>query len=147
MMTKPAAFKATYSDLRFVKSRKIAQIVLEMPLEQADAFLSAFGTPNPAEEKWVAIARLTEQARVEDKPAREHVEWNNLRPSAQAAIRCDDPLFHQFLEVQGKTTAIQKVRWACDVASRSELDRDDEARSKWEEIDEQFIEWKRRRKL
>ena len=46
-----AAFKATYSDLRFVKSRKVAQIVLELPLEQADGFIQAFGTPNPRQKR------------------------------------------------------------------------------------------------
>lgn len=149
-MTQPAAFRATYSDLRFVKTRKVAQVTLELPIEQAGDFVAAFGAPNPAEEKWVAIARLSEKAQPqpeETKPEHEHTNWHSLRASAQAAIRCDDPLFWQFLVVSSKEEAIKKVRWACDVSSRSLLDRDADARSKWDEMDEQFIEWKRRRKL
>lgn len=145
-MTRPAAFRATYSDLRFIKTRKVAQIVLEMPLESADAFLAAFGTPNPSEEKWCAIARLVDH---DDKPQTEHEHkpWDSLRPSAQAAIRCDDPMFWQFLSVSNKDQAAENVRRSCDVPSRSQLDRSYDARSKWEAMDEAFMEWKRLRKL
>lgn len=146
-MTQPAVFRATYSDLRFVKSRKVAQIVLEMPLESADAFLAAFGTPNPAEEKWCAIARLVEPPLEEAQPEPDHKNWHNLRPSAQAAIRCDDPLFWQFMGAGGHIEAVRKVREVIGIISRKELDTDNMARSRWEEIDGAFIEWKRRRKL
>lgn len=146
-MTQPAAFRASYSDLRFVKTRKVAQITLELPIEQAGEFVAAFGAPNPSEEKWVAVARLVEQKPEEAQPEPTHKDWHNLRPSAQAAIRCDDPLFWQFLGVNNKDAAITKIRWACEVESRAELDRDNDARSKWDEVDGQFIEWKRRRKL
>jgi hypothetical protein len=146
-MSHPAAFRATYSDLKFIKTRKIAQIVLEMPLEQASDFIAAFGAPNPAEEKWVAVARLVDKTPEEPRQEHEHKNWHALKLSAQAAIRCDDPLFWQFLVVSDKKQAVEKVRWACEVKSRAELDRDVSAGSKWEELDEQFIEWKRRRKL
>lgn len=146
-MTKPAAFRATYSDLRFIKTRKVAQIVLEMPLEQADAFLAAFGTPNPAEEKWCAVARLVDHPAEEAQPEPDHHGWHELRPSAQAAIRCDDPLFWRFIMVNTKERAVAAVREACGVKSRSELDKRHDARVLWEHLDGQFIEWKRRRKL
>ena len=142
-----AVFRAAYSNLTFVRSRKVASISLELPIEQADAFIAAFGSPNPAEEKWVAIARLVEQQAEEQPDRREHHAWTELRPSAQAAIRCGDPMFWQFLVVTDKAGAVEKVRWACDVKSRSELDRNYDAQTKWEEMDEQFMEWKRRRKL
>lgn len=148
-MTQPAAFRATYSDLRFVKTRKVCQIVLEMPLESADAFLSAFGTPNPAEEKWCALARLETDLRADairnDEPA--HKRWDEIRRTAQAAIRCSQPLFWEFFCVGNKRQAEEKVRWACEVDSRSKLDSDINASSKWDEIEAQFMEWKRRRKL
>lgn len=146
-MTQPAAFRATYSDIRFVKTRKVCQVVLEIPLEQADSFLSAFGTPNPAEEKWCAIARLTDKPPQEAQPEPEHTGWHNLRPSAQAAIRCEDPLFWQFMMVNTEEKVVAAVREACGVKSRSELDRRKDAQMLWEHIDGEFIEWKRRRKL
>ena len=147
-MQQQAAFRATYSDLRFVKTRKVCQIVLEMPLENADAFLSAFGTPNPAEEKWCALARLVDyQPPEEAQPEPDHHGWHDLRPSAQAAIRCEDPLFQQFFLTEDKDDTVRKLRNTLKVASRSELDRNDEARNRWERVDGEFIEWKRRRKL
>lgn len=45
-----AAFKDTYSDLRFVKSRKVAQVVVELPIEEASRFVEAFGAPDPSKE-------------------------------------------------------------------------------------------------
>lgn len=54
-----SAFKATYSDLKFIKTRNSVQIVLEVPREAAsEALLVLGGMPNPAAETWVAVARL-----------------------------------------------------------------------------------------
>ena len=142
----PAAFRATYSNLTFVRSRKVAVVSLELPIEQASDFIAAFGAPNPAEEKWVAIARLVEQHE-EAQPEPAHKNWHALRPSAQAAIRCEDPLFWQFLEVENKDAAVQNVRYSCNVVSRSSLDKDPNAAERWSSVDGAFIEWKRARKL
>lgn len=58
-MAAPAAIQATFADFKIIRGRKIAQIICEIPLEQADAALSVLGgIPNPATEAWVAIARL-----------------------------------------------------------------------------------------
>lgn len=59
----PAVFRATYSDLRIVKARKLFQVVLEAPLEQMETFVRLFGAPNPSAEKWCAIARLRDETR------------------------------------------------------------------------------------
>src|ERR1043165_3840449 len=54
-----AAFQATYSDVKLIKSRKVVQIVFEIPLEGWDAAsLALGGMPNPAAEVWCGIARL-----------------------------------------------------------------------------------------
>lgn len=50
--------QGTYSDLKIIKSRKVVQVIVELPIEQANAFVEMFGMPNPAEEVWVAIAEL-----------------------------------------------------------------------------------------
>lgn len=55
----PSAFQATFSDVRLVKGRKVCQLVFELPLEGADAALSALGGfPRPDREVWVGVARL-----------------------------------------------------------------------------------------
>lgn len=59
MNTRSAAFRATYSDFRLVKGRKVVQFVFEVPLEAADeAFKAVGGMPNPMAEQWFAIAKL-----------------------------------------------------------------------------------------
>ena len=58
-MTKPAAFKGTYADWKLVKTRGVVQIIVEVPLaESDDAYEILGGMPNPAQERWVAIAAI-----------------------------------------------------------------------------------------
>ena len=53
------AIAGTFSDFRLIKGRKVAQFIIEVPLETADQALAALGgIPNPHAEKWVGIARL-----------------------------------------------------------------------------------------
>ena len=62
MDEKPAAFSATYSDFKIVKTRDTAQFIFEVPLKAADHALNVLGgVPQPMEERWVAIARLEKQ--------------------------------------------------------------------------------------
>jgi len=58
-MDKPAAFSATYSDLKLIKTRKVVQFVFEVPLEAAEHAMNVLGgMPSPMTESWFAIARL-----------------------------------------------------------------------------------------
>lgn len=143
-----AAFKATYSDLRFIKSRKVAQIVLELPLEQADGFIQAFGTPNPASETWCAIARLAiAQDKTQPQKINKTKSWDELRLSQQAAIRCSDEMYRHWLCVDDEESAKAQVRKACEVDSRAELDTDEAAANRWQAMEEEFATWKRTRHL
>lgn len=114
---KPAAFKATYSDFRLVKGRKIAQFIFEVPLEGADEALEILGgVPRPDREAWCAVARLqgsevtppaTEDTvpsaqpapvPTPDKPARASKSWHEMDYAQQAGVLCNDPKFRAFLE-------------------------------------------------
>lgn len=55
---KDSAITADYAQLKFVQGRKVAQIILEIPIEQGAEFVRMFGTPNPEEGTPVALARL-----------------------------------------------------------------------------------------
>ncbi len=55
---KRAAFTGSYADLKFIKSRSVMQVIVELPIEQADAFLAAFKAPQPGAERPVALALL-----------------------------------------------------------------------------------------
>jgi hypothetical protein len=75
--------QATYSDLKVVKTRKVAQLIFEIPLEQFNEAMAVLGgAPLPDSEVWVAIARLNDHAtaqptaetgpsRFSDKPAQD----------------------------------------------------------------------------
>lgn len=61
-MENPAAFSATYSDWRIVKTRSAVQIVFEVPLEAAGhAYNVLGGMPNFGEPVYFAIARLNKE--------------------------------------------------------------------------------------
>lgn len=55
-----AVTQATFSGLKIVQGRKVAQLIFEIAIEQADTALEALGgLPRSDNPKWVAIARLT----------------------------------------------------------------------------------------
>src|SRR4051794_16545955 len=93
-MTKPAAFRATYSDLKLIKTRQCVQIVFELPLADFDAAYELLGgMPNPSNERWFAIAALQEAKVLKFKEVPDPRAWQDVQPAAQAGIRCNDPTF------------------------------------------------------
>lgn len=59
MTDKPAAFSASYADLKVIKTRRVVQIIFEVPLEAAGHSLNVLGgMPDTESEAWFAIARL-----------------------------------------------------------------------------------------
>ncbi len=150
-MTAPAAIKATYSDLRFVKSRKICQVCLELPIEEADAFVKAFGTPNPAAETWVAIARLDMSKSKASAPEPEKTKrsFAELPIAQQSALLCQREAFWRFLDEEKdqpcmtEDGAVNAVRYLCGVKSRAELATNEKAAAKFVELTIEFEDWMR----
>jgi hypothetical protein len=100
-VTKPSAFRATFADLKVIKTRQCVQIILEVPTEQFDAAYEVLGgLPNPAAERWFAVAALAQdskpaserpQAVVLDKPqSGGKRDWRDMPPAQQAALRCNN---------------------------------------------------------
>jgi hypothetical protein len=142
-----AAFQATYSDFKLIRSRKCVQIVLEVPLEKSNEALTALGgMPDPAEEKWCAIAMLDLKAIKQSVGDAGHVasagNGKDKAPSPtvsrhpvaldkklaqRAGIMCSDPAFHRYLAEVGKLSDVNEeeaaayVRTLCGVQSRSEI--------------------------
>jgi hypothetical protein len=142
-MNDAAVTQGTFSDFRLIKGRKCAQIVIEVPIEQADQALAALGgLPQPAEEKWVAIARLETKAKVQPLKA-------ETKLGLEAIMRCKDPQFWQFLKdwsserVNSEAEAADWVRRVCQVDSRSGLNADPVAAALWRGLDGRFQAWKR----
>jgi predicted metalloenzyme YecM len=138
MTDEPAVTQGTFSDFRLIKGRKVCQIVIEVPIEQADQALAALGgLPQPMNETWVALARLETKERVVP------IKPDNTRLSLQAALRCQDPLFQRYLEVSNENEAAEAVRKFCGISSRAGLNTDPEAAIAWRTLDAQFLAWKR----
>jgi hypothetical protein len=141
-MTDAAVTQGTFADFRLIKGRKTAQIIIEVPIEQADQALAALGgLPQPATEAWVAIARLETKERV--VPLK-----SDTKLSLEAVWRCRDPLFQRYLrtigyEASNEDEAATAVRISCGISSRSGLNTDPDAARHWRSLDSQFLAWKR----
>lgn len=149
-----AAFQATFSDFKLVKSRGQAQFVFEVPLDKADAALKTLGgLPRPDQETWVGVARLQATAAKDSSvEPKERRRFGELAPSAQAAMRCQDEKFVEFLDKRfpdfrgvdpGDDEAVQLVRQICGVESRSQLNTDAIALSRWKGLEADFQTWLR----
>lgn len=160
-----AAFKAAYADWKLIKTRSVIQVVLEIPLEQADlAYQVLGGMPLPASEQWVAIARLDEGATVApelpveaagprgETPDRPHKPRKlvaaDKRLAQQAAICCTEPTFRKFLEEKhgyapaNEEDAAEALRDMIGVGSRSEIVPGTVFADRWDKIRGQYIAWK-----
>ena len=126
--------KGTYSDFKIVKTRNIAQIIVEIPLEHAEEFVTMFGMPTPNMDKWVAVARLNDEI----------VEQNEEAISAiqKCGIMCKDENFGLFLKNVRKLDEINPkepesvangLRAILGIKSRTEL-RDQNNRIAWNRL-------------
>jgi len=135
-MTDLAAIDAEFVDFKLIKGRKVVIICLEIPLEKADRALAVLGgIPNPAESRYVAVARLDTQ------PAK--VEKRDTRTSQRAALLCQSGRFGRWLtdaEYPDELTIATAMRERLGVKSRSELDTNPEARARFEQLEREYQE-------
>lgn len=139
-------FHGTYADLKVIKGRKVAQLIIEMPLEAGDKFVKDYGLPNPAEEVWFAVAQLDlSKAQQQEQEAR---KWDQVSAAQQAGIRCGEGAFWKFLREEkdiactGPDVAAQFVRDFCDVDSRSALKPGTAAEASWLRLDGEYLAWR-----
>ena len=148
-MTDSAAFKATYSDWKLIRTRKVVQVVLEVPVEQANlAYQVLGGMPLSGEETWVAVARLAPESvtgRGEGEASR---AASPKRLVQQAAIVCRQPKFQTWVKQcldpnhEGgleRTEAL--IREYCGVKSRAEILPGTEAAQRWDRLYSRYIAW------
>lgn len=135
-MTAPAAMQADYCDLRFIKGRKVCQIVLELPIEAGAQFVSMFGTPDPSKTIPVGIARIDPTAKPERKGG---------KLARRAGILCSTIGFTKFLDEtyrpgDGNDPA-NFVRNYCGVESRADLDHNESAAHLFHNLELSFNAW------
>lgn len=164
------AFRASYADLKVIKTRQCVQVIFELPIEDFDSAYGVLGgLPNSSAERWFGIAALkpgtevmpnTKRSPADIKldarpgqdnppPDRAKRDWRDLSPSQQAGIRCEEPIFAAFLSEkhpddwhEAGADAAECVRLMCQIGSRSELTTNNRARVIWLQLDEEYAAWK-----
>lgn len=164
-----AAFQATYSDWKLIRTRKVVQIVFEIPVEQSGlAYEVLGGMPRPDSEVWCAIARLKQQkeSAAEPRPSSHaphatggaHSKgWHELSPSQQAGVLSNEHPFYLFIYNHPRTpkelqafadaaatmneSCARIIRSLCGVKSRSDLNTNNEAAMKWRVIVSDYRAW------
>jgi hypothetical protein len=152
-MTALAAIQGDFVDLRFVKGRKVCQIIIEAPIEAGGAIVSAFGTPNPAITIPVVLARLNSPYEAKETPIAEakqadpHRLTKGGKLSREAAMLCQAGAFWKFMEEhvigtpRNSDEAADLLRSECGVTSRAELDHDEKAAARFREIKSSYDAW------
>jgi len=74
----------------------------------------------------------------DNEEPKERRKWNELTPTTQAAIRCEEPGFQRFLNASDATGAADEVRKRCEVQSRTELSTNARASAAWERLDSEY---------
>lgn len=121
-MESNAVIDGQFADFKLVRTRGVAQIVVEVPLERASRVLEMFGVPLPSQEVWVAVARLNTPApplagdaghrSIPSDPARgragggmdepqgsqSRTPFDEMPRSKQAGILCQDADFISFCD-------------------------------------------------
>lgn len=140
--------KATYSDLKTVKTRSTCQLILELPIEALTEVVNLLGAPVPGGEVWVAVARLKPEA-VKSEPDSDDEPNKPPRPLSQvAAILCGIVAFRRWLEdtyntgpIVGEEEAAAHVRRICGITSRRELDTNEIAARHFRNMRADYNNW------
>jgi hypothetical protein len=159
-MSAPAAIQAQLVDVRNVSSHKCVRLEIHVPAEQAGDVMAAFGWPTMADPVPVALARLVEDARVKPEQVKEHRSFSDLPLAQQAALRCQETQFQEFLVGTNRLCLLNAtkddvadvVRQLCGVQSRADIGKGPNDRStndsgfKWRALDAEYYAWQRGRR-
>ena len=149
------AFRATYSDMKLVKTRQVAQLIFEIPLAEFDAAYEVLGgMPNPSNERWFGIAAIKPEGRPvprqekQPQPDGAKRDWRDLPPAQQAGIRINEPAFGAYLKENhsdewhetGDADACLKM--ILRITSKTEIKADPRREMLWRQLDDAYQAWK-----
>lgn len=144
-MSDPLAIQGNYADFKLVKTRSVAQIIVEVPIERAEQVVKMLGLPVPAKEIPVVVARWKPALnKVQDRPttARKPAATERTR-SQWAGIRCNDPTWRQWFFRGRELTpdeAAGMLRRKLSIQSRKELDSNPAKAAAWDKLDASFMQ-------
>lgn len=155
-MSEPAAILATFSDLKLIRGRKVAQLIFEIPIENAQTATNALGFPDPAGEQWYGIARVQKSSAGgkdlthsgSGQPERRLTEAPPAEPnSTRAVMMAKDEGVRRYLVANGWTaddefSAIVAIKSICGVNSKSDLNGGPGAEA-FENLRQDFYAWRR----
>ncbi len=142
-MTDAAVISGTLSDVRTVKTRKVVQVVIEVPMEQLKSVYDALGY-DLSGASWVALARLKEEPKASPEQAPKIARnWSDMSRAQQAGIRCNEQRFWEFCKAQDVGGAAKYVRSCCGVVSRADLDTGSDAGAAWDSLESSYQTWLR----
>lgn len=165
-MTDAAVISGTLVDVRNVGTHKSVKLTIHVPAELAPNIFKVFGWPTDVNPVHVAVARLdlVGSSAVEPRalnaeaagsnPARSakaRQPFDEMKPSQQAGMLCDDVSFTKFLierhSAEWRGTAGSPfercaivVRSICDVRSRADITS---ANVRWRNLVRDYRAWQR----
>lgn len=154
-MTAPAAIYGDFCTIKHVPTRKVYQLIIEVPVEAAQAVIDTLGLPMDTGIP-VALARL--KAAPAPEPTKERRQFSELPYAQQAAMRCQEADFARFLKamkpklwsdihygrmVLPDVACAQAVRAICLVESRSRIEAGTIAGGLWEALEAEYYAWQR----
>jgi hypothetical protein len=160
-----AAFRAVYSDMKLVKTRQVAQLIFEIPIENFDAAYEVLGgMPVPSKERWFGIAALKSPAEEapsnvpsgsppSTRPDGTKRDWRDLPPPQRAGIRVGEALFAAFLreerpddwhEAQDADDCLKLI---CGINSKRDLLTNHKALVMFNLLDSAFAAWKAKERV
>jgi hypothetical protein len=75
------------------------------------------------------------------------LDWRQVQPAAQVAIRCGEPRFRDYLAVEHGLDTLNKeqadtvIKRLCKIDSKTELSTNHKARALWFNIDSNYRSW------
>lgn len=133
-MTK-AAISAVYVDYKRIKTRKVHQIVLEVPSENWAKVYAVLGEPDIDSSDWFALAKL------EGVPS-EKLKGGEI--SRIAGMLCNEGGFQTYCqEVHSSSDPRMVVLDYCDITSRAHLDHNEDAAKAFSDLRSSYETWRR----
>lgn len=160
-MSNLPAISGEFSTFKHVATRKVYQLIIEIPSEAAQTMFATLGTPGGSEQITVGIARIDPKAVAvpiaKPEAPKERRAFTDLPYSQQAAMRCNEPGFWKYCEesspgacetlakrgLSQTQIAADLVRSWCRVESRAQIIKGQQSGDNWESLEAAFYAWSR----
>lgn len=149
---------ATYSDWKPIKTRRVIQIIFEVPWEGADAAYQVLRMPDPGGSEWYSITKHVPNAGALSSPVGEAGRTQQgtapaSRLTQLAGMACNEPLFWKYLtklgyRIDSEDRAVNRelsrlaIYEECKVKSRKEFIVGTPAGDRWLKLYDAFALWR-----